>query len=279
VDVADWAPADWAPADWAPAEVDLTRPNAARVYDYYLGGSHNFAIDRQMAQQAIDLWPDVPMIVRANRAFLRRAVGQLIRAGVRQFLDLGSGIPTVGSVHELAQADDPQARVVYVDVDPVAVQHARAILSGNPRTGVIRADLRHPDLVLAHRHLHRLLDLDQPVAVLMVAVLHFIPDADDPARVVAAYRDALAAGSYLVVSHATADGQRPDRAAEHRRLYARTATPMTMRSHDQIADLLHGWDLLDPGLVRLPLWHPDPDDKIPPNPDAFAGYAALGHKR
>jgi SAM-dependent methyltransferase len=265
-------------ADWAPADVDLTRPNAARVYDYYLGGSHNFAIDRQMAQQAIDLWPDVPMIVRANRAFLRRAVRQLIRAGVRQFLDLGSGIPTVGAVHELAQADDPQARVVYVDVDPVAVQHARAILAGNPHTGVIRADLRHPDLVLAHRHLHRLLDLDQPVAVLMVAVLHFVPDADGPARVVAAYRDALAAGSYLVVSHATADGQRPDRAAEHRRLYARTATPMTMRSHAQIAHLLHGWDLLDPGLVRLPLWHPDPDDKIPPNPDAFAGYAALGHK-
>jgi SAM-dependent methyltransferase len=132
---------------------------------------------------------------------------------VRQFLDLGSGIPTVGTVHELAQADDPEAQVVYVDVDPVAVEHARAILAGNPRTGVIRADLRHPDLVLAHRHLHRLLDLDQPVAVLMVAVLHFIPDADDPARAGAAYRDALTAGSYLVVARATADGQQPDRAA------------------------------------------------------------------
>jgi SAM-dependent methyltransferase len=264
--------------DWAPDDVDLTRPNVARVYDYYLGGSHNFAVDRQMAQQAIDLWPDVPMIIRANRAFLRRAVENLIHAGVRQFLDLGSGIPTVANVHEVAQAEDPEARVVYVDIDPVAVTHARMILAGNPHTTVIHADLRHPDLVLAHRDLRRLLDLDQPVALLAVAVLHFIPDADNPGDIVAAYRQSLAAGSHLVISHATSDGQHQDQATEHRQLYARTATPMTMRSHPQITDLLYGWDLLDPGLVRLPLWRPDPGDEAPHNPDAFAGFAALAHK-
>jgi SAM-dependent methyltransferase len=264
--------------DWAPDDVDLTRPNVARVYDYYLGGSHNFAVDRQMAQQAIDLWPELLMIIRANRAFLRRAVGHLIHAGVRQFLDLGSGIPTVGNVHEVAQAEDSEARVVYVDIDPVAVAHARRILAGNPHTTVIHADLRHPDLVLAHRDLRRLLDLDQPVALLTVAVLHFIPDADNPDDIVAAYRQTLAAGSHLVISHATSDAQHQDQATEHRQLYARTATPMTMRSHTQIADLLRGWDLLDPGLVRLPLWRPDPGDEAPHNPDAFAGYAALAHK-
>jgi SAM-dependent methyltransferase len=265
--------------DWAPVNVDLTRPNAARMYDYYLGGSHNFAVDREMAERAIDLWPEVPMIIRANRAFLRRAVWQLARAGVRQFIDLGSGMPTVGNVHEVARAGAPDARVVYLDNDLVTVAHARMILSGDPRTEVIHADLRDPDLVLADRQLRGLLDLDQPVALLMVAVLHFVADVDEPARIVAEYRDALPAGSYLVVSHATEDGQHPGRAAEHRRLYARTATPMTMRSHAQITHLLHGWDLLDPGLVRLPLWRPDPDDTIPHNPEVFAGYAAVGHKR
>jgi SAM-dependent methyltransferase len=265
-------------ADWAPTDVDLTRPNVARVYDYYLGGSHNFAVDRQMGQQAIDLWPEVLMIIRANRAFLRRAVGHLIHAGVRQFLDLGSGIPTVGNVHEVAQAEAPEARVVYVDIDSVAVAHARMILAGNPHTGVIQADLRRPDLVLAHPDLRRLLDLDQPVALLTVAVLHFVPDADDPGEILAAYREAVATGSHLVVSHATGDGQRQGQATEHRQLYARTANPMTMRPHTQIAELLRGWDLLDPGLVRLPLWRPDSGDETPHNPDAFAGYAAIGHK-
>jgi SAM-dependent methyltransferase len=265
-------------ADRAPVEVDLTRPNAARMYDYYLGGCHNFAVDREAARRAIDLWPEVPRIISANRAFLHRAVRQLTRAGVRQFLDLGSGIPTAGNVHEIARGGAPDVRVVYVDNDPVAVAHARMILTGDPYTEVIQADLRHPDLVLAHRRLRGLLDLHQPVALLMVAVLHFVADVDEPARIIRQYRDALAVGSSLVVSHATEDGQGPGQAAEHRQLYARTATPMTMRSHAQITQLLHGWDLLNPGLVRLPLWRPDSDATIPHDPEAFAGYAALGRK-
>jgi hypothetical protein len=260
---------------WTPADVDLQRPNAARVYDFYLGGSHNFAVDREMAQRAIALWPEVPMIIRANRAFLRRAVRFLVQAGVRQFLDLGSGIPTVGNVHEVARADSPDARVVYVDIDPVAVAHAGMILGDDPHVSVIQADLRRPDTVLTHRRLRGLLDLDQPVAVLMVAVLHFVPDADNPSAIIEEYRNALATGSYLAVSHATQDGQRPRQTAEHQSLYARTTTPMTMRSHDAVAQLLQGWQLLDPGLVRLPLWRPEPGEALPHDPQTFAGYAAL----
>jgi hypothetical protein len=168
--------------------------------------------------------------------------------------------------------------VVYVDIDPVAVAHARMILADNPLAGVIQADLRQPGEVLAHHELTHLLDLRRPVALLMVAVLHFVPDADDPTTTVADYRDALAGGSYLAISHATEDGQAPRQAAEHRKLYARTPTPMTMRSHDEVAHLLRGWDLVDPGLVRLPLWRPDPADETPESPEAFAGYAAVGRK-
>jgi hypothetical protein len=168
--------------------------------------------------------------------------------------------------------------VMYVDIDPVAVAHARMILADNPRAGVIQADLRRPDQILSHHQLGDVLDLTQPVALLIVAVLHFVPDADDPARVIADYRKMLAPGSYLAVSHATDDAQRSRQAAEHRELYARTATPMTMRSRDRISHLLRGWDLVDPGLVRLPLWRPDPTDESPERPETFAGYAAVGRK-
>jgi hypothetical protein len=261
-------------AEWVPADIDLARPNAARVYDYYLGGSHNFAVDREMAKRAIELWPEVPMIIQANRSFLRRAVSFLVHQGVRQFLDLGAGIPTVGAVHQIAQQIDPETRVVYVDSDPVAVAHSRLIVGGNPLVGCVRADLREPDRVLAEPGLSELIDLRQPLAVLMVAVLHFVPDQDGPDAIVARYREALPPGSFLVVSHATADGQ-TELATPHQALYARTATPMTMRSRSRVAELLAGWDLLEPGLVRLPLWRPESDRYLAADPDHFAGYAAV----
>jgi hypothetical protein len=261
--------------DWAPDDVDLQRPNAARVYDYYLGGSHNFAIDREMARKAIDMWPDLPMIIRANRAFLARAVRFLVRQGVRQFLDLGSGIPTVGSVHEIAQAESPDARVVYVDVDPVAVAHARMILTGNKNATVIQGDLRRPDGILGQPDVVKLLDLDEPVGVLMIAVLHFVPDADDPAAIIAGYRRTLQSDSYIAVSHASDDELPPQLTADHRALYARTPTPMCMRSHAQIVGLLEGWGLVEPGLVRIPLWRPDPGEELPADPHLFAGYAGV----
>jgi len=262
--------------DWVPDGTETERPNAARVYDYYLGGSHNFEADREMARRAIALWPDVPKIIRANRAFLYRAVRFIAAQGVRQFVDLGSGMPTVGSVHEVARSVIPDARVVYVDIDPVVVAHARMILGGDPNAAVIKADLADAAAVLDHPDLRRLLDLREPVAVLMIAVLHFVPDENHPAQIVAAYRDALPPGSFIAVTHATQDGQRPEQASEHRELYARTATPMTMRSHGEIAQLLSGWTLVDPGLVRMPLWRPDSVEELPEHPEEFAGYGAVG---
>jgi hypothetical protein len=260
-----------------PSDIDLNRPSAARVYDYYLGGAHNFASDREMAERAIELWPDLPLIMQANRAFLRRAVRFCIASGVNQFLDLGSGIPTVGNVHEVARSVDPDARVVYVDIDPVAVTHSRTILGDDPRTSVLHADLRRPDLLLQRPEVTDLLDFSRPVAVMMVAVLHFVPDADDPAAIIAGYRDAMAPGSFLVVSHATHEGQ-PQRADEHQQLYQRTATPMSMRSRAELQALLDGFDVVDPGVVYLPLWRPESLDEVDEHPERFTGLAAIGHK-
>lgn len=263
---------------WAPYGVDLDRPNAARVYDYYLGGAHNFAVDRKMADEALADWPELPQIMRTNRAFLRRAVRFLVRSGVRQFLDLGSGIPTVGNVHEVARAEDPSCRVVYVDIDPVAVTHSRAILADDPRVTAVQADLRDPAAVLDLAQTRGGLDLSLPVGVLLVAVLHFVPDRDDPTAVVAGYRRAIAPGSYLVICHATAEGQ-GQRATTHRDLYARTPTPMTMRSRAEVAALMAGFDLVEPGLVPMVLWRPDDGADLPPNPMVFPGYAAVGARR
>lgn len=258
-------------------EVDLTRPSAARVYDYYLGGAHNFAVDRQMAEQAMGMWPDLPLIMQANRAFLRRAVRFCIDAGVRQFLDLGSGIPTVGNVHEVAQDAAPDARVVYVDSDPVAVAYSRSILAGNELTAVVQADLRKPEQVLDSPEVRSLLNFDEPIAVMMVAVLHFVSDSDDPAAIIAGYREVMAPGSFLAVSHASQDGQ-PEQAGSHQDLYRRTPTPMTMRSKPQVTALFEGFDVVEPGVVFLPLWRPASLDDVDEHPERFSGLAAVGRK-
>jgi hypothetical protein len=262
---------------WVPAEVDLSRPSAARVYDYYLGGSHNLEVDRRMAREAIGLWPDLPAIMQSNRAFLRRAVRYVAAKGIDQFLDIGSGIPTVGNVHEAAQQVNPRARVVYVDSDPVAVAHSRAILAGNERTEVVHADLRQPEALFEHPSVRATLDLNRSVAVLMVAVLHFVPDEDDPGDAVARLGARLAGGSYLVLSHASAEG-RPEMAGSHRQLYSRTPTPMTMRSRAEIERLFDGFELVEPGLVWLPLWHPDHPADAEQQPERTTGYAGVGRK-
>jgi S-adenosyl methyltransferase len=170
--------------DWVSDDIDTERPSPARIYDYWLGGAHNFAADRQVAEQMIATYPDVRRKIWANRAFLRRAMEFLVRAGVRQFLDVGSGVPTVGHVHEVAQNAAPESRVVLVDVDPVAVEHSRLILDGNDRTAVIHEDVRRPERILEAPDLRHLFDLREPVAVLAVALFHFIPDEDDPAGIV-----------------------------------------------------------------------------------------------
>ncbi len=260
--------------EWAPSGVDLHRPNAGRVYDYYLGGSHNVGADREMAREAIGLWPDLPLIMQANRAFLRRAVRYCVAQGVRQFLDIGSGIPTVGNVHEVAQAAAPQARVIYVDVDPVAVMHSSAILEGDPRTGVVQADLRDPEGILSHPEVRALIDFDQPLAVLLVALLHFVPDGDDPAELVGRLTAPLPSGSYLVISHASPDGQ-PQRTEEHQELYSRTSTPMTMRTRAQVLALFGGLELVEPGVVFLPQWRPESPEDVAAHPERYTGLAGV----
>ena len=196
--------------------------------------------------------------------------------GIRQFLDVGSGIPTAGNVHEVAQAADPEARVVYVDVDPVAVAHARALLDDDARTGVVEADFCDVDAVLDDPITRATLDLDRPVALLVVALLHFIPDDRRPGAVLAGYREAMAPGSLLVLSHASADGA-PDEAEGHVTLYRRTTTPMTMRSHDEVLTLFDGFGLVEPGLVLFPRWRPD-DHEVASDVEGFTGYAGVGRR-
>ena len=191
---------------WAPRSIDISVPSVSRMYDYYLGGSHNFEVDREAARRAMEFMPGLPKVMQANRAFMRRAVRYAADQGVSQFLDVGSGIPTFGNVHEVAQAARPGARVVYVDHDPVAVAHSQAVLEGNDDAGVVAADLRKPQDILSSSEVGRLIDLNRPVALLLVAILHFVDDDDDPHGAVAELREALAPGSLLVLTHASYEG-------------------------------------------------------------------------
>lgn len=263
---------------WAPGDVPLDRPSAARMYDYYLGGSHNFELDRKMAEQAIAMWPELPLIMRANRDFLRRSVNYLLSQGIEQFLDIGSGIPTVGNVHEVAHRANPEARVAYVDVDPVAVAHSRAILQGTPNVVAIEADIREPQHILEDPQVRELLDFKQPLAVLVVAVLHFLPNDAQAGASLRALCEALTPGSYLVISHASYEGM-PDKRREHEELYARTPTPLKMRSRAEIKAFFADFELVEPGVVYLPLWRPDgPDYLFLDEPERCTGFAGVGRK-
>ncbi len=243
---------------WVPSTVDVTRPSVARMYDYYLGGSHNFEADRAAAKQVEQIYPSVAQGAQANRSFLRRAVRHLVAEGVDQFLDLGSGIPTVGNVHEIAQHDNPNARVVYVDFEPVAVSHSNALLADNPNATAVLADLRSPAAVLAGAR--EVLDFDRPVAVLIVAALHFVPDSDDPYGSVAEYLAAFPSGSYLVITHGTQDGITAEEKAMADRImqvYRNADNQLTMRSHAEVTRFFDGMEILEPGVVLVNDWRPD----------------------
>ncbi len=261
---------------WAPPTIDIEQPSAARMYDYYLGGTHNFAADRKAAEAIIAAIPDVADGCRANRAFLQRVVHELAEVGVRQFVDIGSGIPTVGNVHEVAQKVAPDARIVYVDIDPVAVLHARQLLSGNDRVVVIQQDMREPAKIFTHPEVTALIDLNQPIAVLLMAVLHFVPDEQDPKGILAAVREALPAGSYLALSHGVKD-VRQQEASDAQRVYHRTANPLTVRTKHEVTGLFGGYDILEPGVVYVSQWRPDPDDPPVEHPErhAIVGGVAL----
>ncbi|WP_305790013.1 SAM-dependent methyltransferase [Symbioplanes lichenis] len=257
----------------ASTEFDAGRPTAARAYDYLLGGTTNTAADREMIDQALTFMPDLAVQARANRDFLHRAVRFLAGAGVRQFLDIGSGIPTRGNVHEIAQRAAADARVVYVDIDPAAVGHARELLAGDPRTTVIQADARDARGIVAHSDVRALLDFAQPVGVLLVALLHVIADADDPYALVGALREVMAPGSFLVIAHGTGDGRGED-ARRLVEMSRRTPTALTLRDRAGVLRFFDGFELVDPGLVWAPLWRPD--GEVPPDPERAGNYVGVG---
>jgi SAM-dependent methyltransferase len=263
---------------WAPPSIDLDHPNAARIYDYLLGGACNFAQDRAFAQKLLELIPDAECAARNNRAFLRRAVRYCITQGIRQFLDLGSGIPTVGNVHEVAQEMDPECRVLYVDIEPVAVAHRELILEDNDRAGALRADLCDVDTVLTAAASSPILDFGQPIAALVTSVLQFVPDAAQPHRVVAEYVRAVQPGSFLVLSHATTGVpvQRRDEIAD---LYNKSRMRWVGRTHDQISAFFAGTELVEPGLVWTPQWRPDSPEDLTDHPERSLFYAGVGRKR
>ncbi|RFU88104.1 hypothetical protein DY218_03030 [Streptomyces triticagri] len=264
---------------WAPHGIDISTPSVSRMYDFYLGGSHNFEVDREAARKAMEFLPGMPKIMQANRAFMRRAVRYAVSEGITQFLDIGSGIPTFGNVHEVAQGENPDARIVYVDHDPVAVAHSEVVLEGNDGAGIVAADLRKPEDILGSSAVESHLDLERPVALLLVALLHFVEDADDPYGAVAELGAVLAPGSLIVLTHAAYDGiPLPEQQAGGAvGVYKNIRNPLIMRSRDEIARFFEGYEMVEPGLVSMAEWRPDtpPEDE---DPYAFSGFAGVGRK-
>ncbi|MFC0107322.1 SAM-dependent methyltransferase [Kibdelosporangium aridum] len=266
--------------NWIPDEVDTSVPSMARTYDFLLGGAHNFAVDRMVAEQAEKAMPGAAKIARINRAFLGRVVRFMVDQGVTQFLDIGSGIPTVGNVHVVAQQANPQARVLYVDKDPIAVAHSELMLGNNDRADVLRADMRDPESIVHSSQARRLLDFDKPIGMLLVMMIHWVPDEDDPWALIGRYRDALPTGSYLALSHVTAE-QREDQVTEVQGKIreSRSTDQLTPRSHDQILRMFDGFELVEPGLVGCGLWHPRGPGDIADNPELNSHvYGGVGKK-
>ncbi|GGM73407.1 hypothetical protein GCM10012275_50050 [Longimycelium tulufanense] len=262
---------------WIPRGINTELPSVARVYDFFLGGGHNFESDRRLAEVIQVKMPDVRDTVRVNRAFLRRAVNFLVEQGIRQFLDIGSGIPTVGNVHEIAQQAEPECRVVYVDMEPVAVAHGQLLLEDNDRAIAIQGDLRDPEGILEHAEVRGLLDFDRPIGLLNLLVWHFVTDEEDPAGLLARYRDAFVPGSYLAMSHATYD-QDDDRLRGATEETAKGSQEQAWpRPYKEVVALFDGWELVEPGVVGCAAWHPqgpgDFSDSALSNVRVYAGVA------
>ncbi|MGH3763249.1 SAM-dependent methyltransferase [Actinophytocola sp.] len=242
--------------NWVPTSVDLDKPSAARMYDYLLGGNHNFAVDREYIEQGLKFQPEIKRFAVMNRSFLRRVVLFMIDQGIRQFLDLGSGIPTVGNVHEIAQGADPSSRVVYVDNEHVAVAHSQLLLDDNENAVIIHGDVTKPWLVLADEQTRRTLDFDKPVGLLAITIGHYILDDQDPVGVFAAYRKALAPGSYLAISHLT-DDFAVVKGEELRTFMKKSQNQVRPRTHDEVLELFGDFEFVEPGLVTTSRWRPE----------------------
>jgi hypothetical protein len=255
-----WSVTDLTADDLPLPEIDTSRPHPARMYDYYIGGKNHFAADREVADAALAHWPSGRIGLRENRKFLGRVVRYLAgEAGVRQFLDIGTGLPTTANVHEIAQAVDPSCRVVYVDHDPMVLVHARALLSSAPegRTAYIQADLRSPLDILSSPVVQSVLDFDEPVALMLIAVLHFLQDEDEAEAILKTLLDALPSGSYLAASHLTLEHD-PVGVGGGQRVYHEAGLPMNARDADDFASLaFSGLELVPPGVVLVSEWRPD----------------------
>ena len=261
---------------FAASEIDTTTPHPARMYDALLGGKDNYLADQEAVRRMLKTAPEARDSARANRAFLQRAVRFLVgEAGIRQIIDIGTGIPAAGNVHQIAGEIALGTRVVYVDNDPIVHVHANALLTGSGSTSIVLADLREPEVILEHPKTRALIDFSQPVGLLLVAILHFITDAENPARIVAALRDGLPGGSYLVLSHATGD-QRPDAAQSAADVYDGATSTVTLRGKAQVEALFDGWELVEPGVVQVPLWRPEGRKPRPKELDKAWVYGGVG---
>jgi O-methyltransferase involved in polyketide biosynthesis len=253
-------------------------PNEARIVDYLLGGKDNFAADREAAEQAIAVAPELPMMAIESRKFLGRAVRFLTSQGVRQFVDIGCGLPTQNNAHEVAQSADPESRVVYVDIDPVVVTHARAILADDVRTTVVQADMRDPDAILGHPDLLRLIDLKRPVAILLISALQSIPEDEVAVDIVTRLREAICPGSWMVISHPISDS-RPQATEQLAALFQDEEIVKgsrrrgNVRTRAEIEPYFEGLELADPGIARTPAWRPGPDG---PSVDPEAVWTVVG---
>ncbi|MFI6514109.1 SAM-dependent methyltransferase [Spirillospora sp. NPDC050679] len=261
-----------------PTEIDTSRPSIARSYDYFLGGKDNYAVDREMAEMALRIAPEGRGSALANRAFLRRVVRHLAaEAGIDQFLDLGSGLPTQGNVHEVAHGTNPDARVVYVDNDPIVLAHGRALLADNDTTRVLHADVRGPAEILERAG--GFLDFRRPVGLLLFGILHHLADDEDPAGVMAVLREALAPGSHVAISHFHDPGEAHPEASqvarEGEKVFNATLGTGRWRTREEIMPFLDGLEVLEPGLVPLAEWRPDPGEPAPPQGATYHAFAGV----
>ena len=257
-------------------DIDTSKPHPARMYDYFLGGKDNYEVDRAAAHRFMAAAPEVRTSVLANRTFLQRAVRHLVAdAGIRQILDIGTGLPTAPNVHQIAQRIAPDTRVAYVDNDSIVHTHTNVLLAESENTSIVLGDLRDPQEILDHPGVRKVIDFGEPVALLLVAVLHFVTDAEEPGTIVRTLRDALPAGSYLALSHTTPDFHADGR-AEAAAVYKSATASMNPRPRAQVLDLFGDFTLLEPGLVQVPLWRPD--GPLPADSDQVGMYAGVARK-
>ncbi|MET9858993.1 SAM-dependent methyltransferase [Streptomyces smyrnaeus] len=245
-------------AGFSPEQIDTTRPHPARMYDYYLGGKDNYEADRDAAERVLTALPDLAITARSNRDFMHRAVRTVVGSGIRQIIDIGTGIPTSPNTHEVAREVHPDVRVAYVDNDPIVSTYAGAKLTNSGNAGFVLADLHDPAGILDHPVTKELIDFDEPVALMLLAVLHFVTDAEGAADIVRTLTERLPAGSHLILSHATADFDDSDGFGKVEKVYNEESTSNAQwRTGEEISVFFEGFELLEPGLVQLPLWRPD----------------------